>query len=194
MAVTLQLRYGTKANLPTSGLTVAEPLWATNTNELFLAKDATTGVPVQIDLPALAAIGTVATDDVMYMYDVSEATTTVRGRKITFEDFKTALNIPDASTDEKVATASGATSGYLGTNGADGVLRVGAAGLKMVAGGSNAYVTLGLSFDSEAQGDIIYRGASAYARLEAGTAGGLLQTGGAGSNPSWVTLISGGTF
>jgi hypothetical protein len=37
------------------------------------------------------------------------------------------------------------------------------------------------------QGDILYRSATAWTRLAAGTAGQLLQTGGAGANPSWVT-------
>lgn len=40
---------------------------------------------------------------------------------------------------------------------------------------------------SAAQGDILYRGAASWARLGAGTAGQVLQTGGAGANPSWVT-------
>lgn len=37
-----------------------------------------------------------------------------------------------------------------------------------------------------AQGDILYRGASSWTRLPAGTAGQILQSGGAGSNPSWT--------
>jgi hypothetical protein len=40
---------------------------------------------------------------------------------------------------------------------------------------------------SAAQGDVLYRDASAWARLGAGTSGQLLQTGGAGANPSWVS-------
>ena len=41
---------------------------------------------------------------------------------------------------------------------------------------------------SAAQGDILYRGASAWARLPAGTAGQVLQTAGAGANPAWVDI------
>lgn len=37
------------------------------------------------------------------------------------------------------------------------------------------------------QGDILYRGAANIERLAAGTAGQLLQSGGAGANPSWIT-------
>lgn len=39
---------------------------------------------------------------------------------------------------------------------------------------------------SAAQGDILYRGASGWARLAAGTNGHVLTTGGAGANPSWA--------
>lgn len=41
---------------------------------------------------------------------------------------------------------------------------------------------------SAAQGDILYRGASAWARLGAGTAGYALTTGGVGANPAWYAL------
>jgi hypothetical protein len=39
-----------------------------------------------------------------------------------------------------------------------------------------------------AQGDLIYRNATAPVRLVAGTAGQVLQTGGAGANPSWASV------
>jgi hypothetical protein len=50
---------------------------------------------------------------------------------------------------------------------------------------------------SAAQGDILYRGASSWARLAAGsTAGHVLQTSGAGGNPLWgsVGAAAGGTY
>ena len=40
------------------------------------------------------------------------------------------------------------------------------------------------------QGDILYRDGSGLQRLAAGTANQVLQTGGAGANPSWGTLSS----
>jgi hypothetical protein len=43
---------------------------------------------------------------------------------------------------------------------------------------------------SAAQGDILYRGASGWARLGAGTAGNVLCTNGAGANPAWQTVGS----
>jgi len=193
MAVTLKLRQGLKAALPTTGMVVGEPLYCTDTQELYIASGATTKIPVLIDLPALSALGAVADDDLLYMTDTSVAAGSPRGKKIAFSDFKTALNIPAGSTDEKVSTASGATAGYLGTDGTDGILRAGT-GVSMTAGGANAYVTMSLYFASEAQGDIIYRGASNWARLATGALGTILQAGGAGANPSWISTIDGGTF
>ena len=193
MAVTIKLRQGLKAVLPDSGMVVGEPLFATNTKELYIADSTTTSVPAAVDIAAFSDLGVVADGDLLYMYDVSQEATDPKARKITFEDFKTALNIPAGSTDEKVATASGATAGYLGTNGADGVLRAGN-GLSMTAGAENAFVTMALFIADQAQGDIIYRGDSAYARLGAGTAGGILSTQGAAANPHWINTIDGGTF
>lgn len=43
-----------------------------------------------------------------------------------------------------------------------------------------------------AQGDILYRNATAWVRLPAGTLGKVLQTNGAGANPSWETPGGGG--
>lgn len=42
---------------------------------------------------------------------------------------------------------------------------------------------------SVAQGDILYRNATEWVRLAAGTAGQVLQTQGAGANPQWTSLI-----
>lgn len=46
---------------------------------------------------------------------------------------------------------------------------------------------------SAAQGDILYRGASAWTRLPAGISGQVLTTGGAGANPSWAAASGGGS-
>lgn len=43
-----------------------------------------------------------------------------------------------------------------------------------------------LNVASEAQGDIMYRNATEWTRLGAGTSGQVLKTGGAAANPSWV--------
>lgn len=195
MGTVITMRKGTRAQLDSLVTTLndGELLYCTDTKELYVGTGTTTKAPISIDINALSALGVVADTDLILMSDASESAANVKTKKITFADFKTALNIPAGSSDEKVSTASGATSGYLGTNGSDGILRA-SDGISMTAGGSNAYVTLKFELASQAQGDLIYRGASAWARLAAGTSGALLQSGGAGANPSWTTTITGGTF
>lgn len=66
----------------------------------------------------------------------------------------------------------------------------------MSSSGTTKKATVNKILDSLAgstvgQGDIIYRGATNWTRLPAGTTGQFLQTNGAGSNPSWET-VSGG--
>jgi len=61
-------------------------------------------------------------------------------------------------------------------------------GRKSASSGDPEECTLSEVLDfigSAAQGDILYRGASTWARLGAGTAGQFLKTGGSGANPSW---------
>lgn len=193
MALTIKLRQGLKAALPTTGMTLGEPLYCTDTNELYVATGATTKKTAVVDLSDLATLasGDVVAGDLMYMYDIGA--TGVKARAITFDDFKTALNIPAGSTDELVAVKSGQAAGYLFQNstGNDGVLRAGN-GLGFTD--SNSFVTLALNFASEAQGDIIYRGATEWNRLAAGTLGQLLMTRGSAQNPEWTSVIDGGIF
>lgn len=62
-------------------------------------------------------------------------------------------------------------------------------GRKTAAAGSVEECTLSDILDfvgSAAQGDILYRGASGWTRLGAGTSGHFLQTQGAGANPQWA--------
>lgn len=67
-------------------------------------------------------------------------------------------------------------------------------GRKTVGGGDPEECTLSEILDfigSAAQGDILYRGASGWARLAAGTNGYVLTTGGAGANPAWAAASGG---
>ena len=67
-------------------------------------------------------------------------------------------------------------------------------GRNTAAAGDTEEVTFSQFLDwvgSAAQGDILYRGASSWTRLAAGTSGQLLQTNGASANPSWVTPAAG---
>lgn len=68
-------------------------------------------------------------------------------------------------------------------------------GRKTAAAGDAEECTLSEVLDfigSAAQGDILYRGASAWARLGAGTSGQFLKTQGAGANPIWADVPAGG--
>jgi hypothetical protein len=64
-----------------------------------------------------------------------------------------------------------------------------ALGRNTAGAGAGEEVTLSQLLDwvgSAAQGDILYRGASSWERLAAGTSGRFLQTQGAGANPQWA--------
>ena len=137
----IQLRRGLKANLPTSGMLAGEAHVTTDRGTLHVATDATTKIPV---VPAIDDLTTLAsvdgTADLLIIHDASA--TGQKEKKITFESFKTALNIPDASTDEKVAVVSGGTSGYVwGTDGTDGVLRMNSS-MSWSKDAANGFVTL----------------------------------------------------
>lgn len=67
-------------------------------------------------------------------------------------------------------------------------------GRNSASGGDWEEVTLSQLLDwigSAAQGDILFRGSAGWQRLAAGTAGQLLQTGGASADPSYVTAGGG---
>ena len=137
----IQLRRGLKANLPTSGMLAGEAHVTTDRGTLHVATDATTKIPV---VPAIDDLTTLAsvdgTADLLIIHDASA--TGQKEKKITFDSFKTALNIPIASTDEKVAVVSGGTSGYVwGTDGTDGVLRMNSS-MTWSKDAGNGFVTL----------------------------------------------------
>lgn len=138
----LQLKRGLKANLPTSGMLAGEPLVTTDRGTLHVATGTTTKLPVVPaidDLTTLAAVDGAA--DLILIHDASEASAQ-KEKKITFDSFKTALNIPAASTDEKVAVVSGGTAGYIwGTDGTNGVIRLNSS-LSWTKDAGNGYVTI----------------------------------------------------
>lgn len=138
----LQLKRGLKANLPTTGMLAGEPHITTDRGTLHVATDATTKLPV---VPAVDDLTTLASvdgaSDLILIHDASEASAQ-KEKKITFNSFKTALNIPAASTDELVAVVSGGTAGYIwGTDGTDGVIRLNSS-LSWTKDAGNAYVTI----------------------------------------------------
>ena len=137
----IQLKRGLKAALPTSSMLAGEPMVTTDRGTLHIATDATTKLPIVPaidDLTTLAAIDGVA--DLVLIHDADG--TGQKEKKITFNAFKAALNIPEASTDEKVAVVAGGTGGFLwGTDGTDGVIRMNSS-LSWTKDPSNAFVTL----------------------------------------------------
>ena len=137
----IQLKRGLKANLPTSGLLAGEVMVTTDRGTAHVATDATTKlavVPAIDDLSTLASVNGAA--DLILIHDADGVGQ--KEKKITFDAFKTALNIPATSTDEKVSVVSGGTSGYIwGTDGTNGVLRLNAS-MQWAKDAGNAFVTL----------------------------------------------------
>lgn len=137
----IQIKRGLKANLPTTGMLAGEQHYTTDRSTLHVAIDATTSravVPAVDDLGSIGAVDGAA--DLLMIHDASG--TGVKEKKITIADFKTALNIPNGDTDEKVAVVAGGTSGYLwGTDGTNGVLRMNAS-MEMTKDASNNFITL----------------------------------------------------
>jgi len=138
----IQLKRGLKANLPTSGMLAGEPLVTTDRGTLHVATDATNKLPIVPAVDDLTTLATIdGTADLVLIHDASE-TVGQKEKKITFNAFKTALNIPASSTDEKAAVVAGGTSGYLwGTDGTDGIIRMNSS-MSWSKDAGNAYVTL----------------------------------------------------
>lgn len=63
-----------------------------------------------------------------------------------------------------------------------------------LARSDHTHQVTGLTITGQAQGDILYFNGTSWVRLPAGVAGQILQTGGAGANPSWVNASSVGTI
>ena len=137
----IQLKRGLKVNLPSSGMLAGEAHFTTDRGTLHVATDGTTKLPIVPaidDLQTLASIDGAA--DLLIIHDANG--TGQKEKKVTFDAFKTALNIPAGSSDEKVAVVSGGTSGYLwGTDGTNGILRMNVS-MQMTKDASNGFVTL----------------------------------------------------
>lgn len=125
---------------------------------------------LSIDEAAQDAVGGILVDSATIDFTYSDATPSI-----------TASVIDDSITYAKMQNIS-ATSRILGR--------------KTAGSGDTEECTLSQVLDfvgSAAQGDILYRGASDWARLAAGTSGHFLKTQGAGANPTWAAQ-TGGTY
>ena len=113
----------------------------TDRGTAHVATDPTTKLPIVPaidDLSTLASVNGAA--DLILIHDADGVGQ--KEKKITFDAFKTALNIPAASTDEKVSVVSGGTSGYIwGTDGTNGVIRMNSS-MQWTKDAGNAFVTL----------------------------------------------------
>lgn len=108
----IQQKRGTKATLPTAGNLEGELLLTTDRNTLHAGKTPTTTVPITPAIDDLSVLATITgATDLLIIHDADG--TGQKEKKITFDNFKGALNIPPASTDEKVSVASGQVAGYL---------------------------------------------------------------------------------
>lgn len=141
----IQLKRGLKTNLPTTGMLAGEPMVTTDRGTLHVATDATTKLPI---VPAIDDLSTLASisgaDDLLIIHDASEASGQ-KEKKITFDAFKTALNIPSGSTDEKVAVVAGGTAGYIwGTDGTNGLIRMNTS-MSWTKDAGNGFVTLAVN-------------------------------------------------
>lgn len=141
MAQRIQLKRGNHAALPTSDMLAGEPLVTLDRGNLHVASDATTKIAITPAIDALTAIGAIdGAADLLIIHDGSA--TGQKEKKVTFDAFKTALNIPAGSSDEKVAVVSGGTSGYIwGTSGTDGLVRMGPS-MAWTKDAGNAFVTI----------------------------------------------------
>ena len=138
----IQIRRGLEASLPTTSMLAGELHATTDQGTLHMATDATTRIPINPDVSGLTTLASVdGTADLVLVEDASEAAAQ-RVKKMTFNAFKTALNIPGGSTDELVSVVSGGTAGYVwGTDGTDGIFRM-ASSMSWTKDAGNAYVTL----------------------------------------------------
>lgn len=138
----LQLKRGIKANLPNTGMLAGEPLVTTDRGTLHVATSATTKlavVPAIDDLATLAAVS--SAEDLILIHDASE-NAAQKEKKMTFDAFKGALNIPSGASDEKVAVVSGGTAGYIwGTDGTNGIIRLNSS-LSWAKDPGNGFVTI----------------------------------------------------
>ena len=138
----IQLRRGLKAAQPTTGMLAGEPHIHTDRGTMAVAIDAVTSIGVVPAIEDLTAIGVVAgAADLLIMHDASS----LLEKKILFNDFKTALNIPPGSTDELVAVVAGGTAGYIwGTDGTDGILQMNSS-MSWTKDAGDGFVTLAVA-------------------------------------------------
>lgn len=140
----IQQKRGLFANLPTSGMLAGELFATTDRGALYVATGATSKLPVLPPIEQLADLATIApAADYLIIHDGDA--TGVKEKRMSFAAFKSALNIPVGSSDEKAAVAAGGTSGYIwGSDGNDGIVRLNNS-LSWTKDPTSAFVTMSVN-------------------------------------------------
>ena len=137
----IQHKRGLFQNAPVSGMLAGELYGTTDRGALFFATGPTTKVPVLPPIEALVDLVTVSpAADYLIIHDGDAVG--VKEKRISFAEFRNALNIQGGDSDERVAVAAGGTAGYIwGTDGTNGIFRMNKS-IRMTRAADSSYVTL----------------------------------------------------
>lgn len=137
----IQNKRGLRANQPATNMLSGELFLHTDRQSAHFATGATISVPIVPPVDELTTLASISGPaDYLLIHDADGVG--VKEKKITFDAFKTALNIPAGSSDELVAVVNGGTSGYIwGTDGTDGVIRMNSS-MAWTKDAGNGFVTL----------------------------------------------------
>lgn len=191
--ITLRLRCGLDADLPAEAA-LAEPLYTTDAGELWIGNGVGNpltgpftvgggggggGAPDNADYLVKTANGTLTAERVVGGTTTVVPDWSVAGAVSFYVPFLSLTDshlAPESVTYPKIQNAAGA-----------GVIGAMSAGPFSLLQAQDVLDQIG-----NVQGYILYRAASSWAVLAAGTAGRPLVTGGAGANPSWAQLGTAG--
>ncbi len=187
----VQIKRGTKSTKPTTGTLNGELHLTTDSLNLYTGNASGSLSPITppvADLTNITAPSVDLNNDLLMLTDVSE--TGQQEKNIKIVDLKTALNIPPASSDEKVATASGKTAGYLSdiidntaTNHIEAIYTT----LRVPDGKVTFDIKNGAIYAEQLAGD------TSHTPMANGNSGNLLMSKGDGSF-DWSTIIDCGTW
>lgn len=190
-AVTLaklaQISSGSFLGRSTAGTGNVEEIGSTGSGNVVRATSATLTTPSIAALANLTSNGFVRTSSGNGTLSVDTNTYLTSNQAITLSGDVTGTGTTGIST--TIATQA-VTYAKIQNVSASSIL-----GRQSAGAGSIQEMTLSQTLDligSAAQGDILYRGATGWARLAAGTNGQFLRTSGAGADPAWATIAAGG--
>ncbi|TGR84272.1 hypothetical protein EN866_33390 [Mesorhizobium sp. M2D.F.Ca.ET.223.01.1.1] len=185
-----------------SSVAIKGPCIAATTANITLSGEQTIdGVAVVTDDRVLVKNQTTGADNGIYVVDTGDWRRSKDFNKT--KDIKTGtmVNVVSGSTNAgwwEVTTTGDITVGTTSIVFALAIsLSTGVGGTLPIAHGGTGQTTASAAFDAlspnTTRGDITFRNATTNARLAASTAGYLLQTNGAGADPSWAGFLQAGT-